>query len=80
MKFLLLFLLVASVGFAVYRISLIYRSVPSEERVREQPLPAGVDESLPPHAARSNEPLTARVSAILRMGGFLSEGIRATRY
>ncbi len=47
MKFVLLLLLVASVGFGVYRISLIYRSVPSEERIQERPVPAATDESLP---------------------------------
>jgi hypothetical protein len=52
MKFVLLLLLVATVGFAVYRISLIYRSVPSDgraqERVEERSAPAATDESLPP--------------------------------
>lgn len=34
MKFVLLFLLVATVGFGVYRISLIYRSIPTDEQAR----------------------------------------------
>jgi hypothetical protein len=33
-KFVLLFLLVATVGFGVYRISLIYRSIPTDEQAR----------------------------------------------
>jgi len=36
MKFVLLFLLVATVGFGVYRISLVYRSIPSDGQAREQ--------------------------------------------
>lgn len=51
MKFVLLFLLVATVGFGVYRISLIYRSIPTDEQargnVRENATPMVVDESLP---------------------------------
>jgi hypothetical protein len=50
-KFVLLFLLVATVGFGVYRISLIYRSIPTDEQargnVRENATPMVVDESLP---------------------------------
>jgi len=46
-KFVLLFLLVATVGFGVYRISLIYRSVPTDERTREAAAPVAIDESLP---------------------------------
>ena len=51
MKFVLLFLLVATVGFGVYRISLIYRSIPSDaqsrEHARETATPVVGDESLP---------------------------------
>ena len=51
MKFVLLFLLVATVGFGVYRISLIYRSIPTDEQARgnarENATPMVVDESLP---------------------------------
>lgn len=51
MKFVLLFLLVATVGFGVYRISLVYRSIPSDEQSREQArekaAPVVGDESLP---------------------------------
>ncbi len=47
MKFVLLFLLVATVGFGVYRISLIYRSIPTDEKARENATPMVVDESLP---------------------------------
>ena len=51
MKFVLLFLLVATVGFGVYRISLIYRSIPTDEQTREnsrgKATPVVVDESLP---------------------------------
>lgn len=51
MKFVLLFLLVATVAFGVYRISLIYRSIPTDEQargnVRENATPMVVDESLP---------------------------------
>ena len=50
MKFVLLFLLVATVGFGVYRISLIYRSVPSDERTRASAAPVVSDETLPPLA------------------------------
>jgi hypothetical protein len=46
-KFVLLFLLVATVGFGVYRISLIYRSIPTDEQARENATPMVVDESLP---------------------------------
>ena len=50
-KFVLLFLLVATVGFGVYRISLIYRSIPSDgqsrEYARETATPVVSDESLP---------------------------------
>jgi hypothetical protein len=50
-KFVLLFLLVATVGFGVYRISLIYRSIPSDaqsrEHARETATPVVGDESLP---------------------------------
>jgi hypothetical protein len=46
-KFVLLFLLVATVGFGVYRISLIYRSIPTDEKARENATPMVVDESLP---------------------------------
>jgi hypothetical protein len=50
-KFVLLFLLVATVAFGVYRISLIYRSIPTDEQargnVRENATPMVVDESLP---------------------------------
>jgi hypothetical protein len=50
-KFVLLFLLVATVGFGVYRISLIYRSIPSDaqsrEHARETATPVVSDESLP---------------------------------
>ena len=51
MKFVLLFLLVATVAFGVYRISLIYRSIPTDEQARgnarENATPMVVDESLP---------------------------------
>ncbi len=51
MKFVLLFLLVATVGFGVYRISLIYRSIPSDaqsrEHARETATPVVGDEPLP---------------------------------
>lgn len=51
MKFVLLFLLMATVGFGVYRISLIYRSIPTDEQTREnsrgKATPVVVDESLP---------------------------------
>ena len=51
MKFVLLFLLVATVGFGVYRISLIYRSIPTDEQARgnarETATPVVSDESLP---------------------------------
>lgn len=47
MKFVLLFLLVATVGFGVYRISLIYRSIPTDEQARGNATPMVVDESLP---------------------------------
>ncbi|MEY4691626.1 MAG: hypothetical protein RIT19_1951 [Verrucomicrobiota bacterium] len=47
MKFVLLFLLVATVGFGVYRISLVYRSIPSDERAQERPTAPVTDESLP---------------------------------
>jgi hypothetical protein len=50
-KFVLLFLLVATVGFGVYRISLIYRSIPSDaqsrEHARETATPVVGDEPLP---------------------------------
>jgi hypothetical protein len=46
-KFVLLFLLVATVGFGVYRISLIYRSIPTDEQARGNATPMVVDESLP---------------------------------
>jgi len=50
-KFVLLFLLVATVGFGVYRISLIYRSIPSDEQARgnarETATPVVGDEPLP---------------------------------
>jgi hypothetical protein len=50
-KFVLLFLLVATVGFGVYRISLIYRSIPTDEQARgnarETATPVVSDESLP---------------------------------
>lgn len=63
MKFVLLFLLVATVGFGVYRISLIYRSVPTEERVRENPTPAVTDESLPALPPPLEASLTAATQA-----------------
>ena len=51
MKFVLLFLLVATVGFGVYRISLIYRSIPTDEQARgnarETATPVVGDEPLP---------------------------------
>lgn len=51
MKFVLLFLLVATVGFGVYRISLIYRAIPTDEQAREHSrenaTPGVGDESLP---------------------------------
>jgi hypothetical protein len=50
-KFVLLFLLVATVGFGVYRISLIYRSIPTDEQARgnarENATSMVGDESLP---------------------------------
>ena len=50
-KFVLLFLLVATVGFGVYRISLIYRSIPTDEQARgnarETATPVVGDEPLP---------------------------------
>ena len=50
-KFVLLFLLVATVGFGVYRISLIYRSRPTDEQARgnarETATPVVGDEPLP---------------------------------
>lgn len=64
MKFVLLFLLVATVGFGVYRISLIYRSIPSDESTREKAAPVVTDESLP----ALTPPLEASLAAATQAG------------
>ena len=64
MKFVLLFLLVATVGFGVYRISLIYRSIPSDESTREKAAPVVTDESLPV----LTPPLEASLAAATQAG------------
>jgi hypothetical protein len=63
-KFVLLFLLVATVGFGVYRISLIYRSIPTDEKARENATPMVVDESLP----SLSPPLEASLSNATQAG------------
>lgn len=68
MKFVLLFLLVATVAFGVYRISLIYRSIPTDEQargnVRENATPMVVDESLP----SLSPPLEASLASATQAG------------
>ncbi|MEN9776977.1 MAG: hypothetical protein RIS24_161 [Verrucomicrobiota bacterium] len=68
MKFVLLFLLVATVGFGVYRISLIYRSIPTDEQARgnarENATPMVVDESLP----SLSPPLEASLASATQAG------------
>lgn len=68
MKFVLLFLLVATVGFGVYRISLIYRSIPTDEQARgnarENATPMMVDESLP----SLSPPLEASLASATQAG------------
>lgn len=68
MKFVLLFLLVATVGFGVYRISLVYRSIPSDgqarEQARENAAPVVGDESLP----ALSPPLEASLASATQAG------------
>ncbi len=68
MKFVLLFLLVATVAFGVYRISLIYRSIPTDEQARgnarENATPMVVDESLP----SLSPPLEASLASATQAG------------
>jgi len=67
-KFVLLFLLVATVAFGVYRISLIYRSIPTDEQARgnarENATPMVVDESLP----SLSPPLEASLASATQAG------------